>query len=152
MFQWFSSCFTGRRQCVVINGSPSQQQTVPYGAPQGSVIGPMGFSLYSSPIEDNIAAHGLKGRMYADDTQLYLTFDSDESDASIGRIEQCIRDIRSWMMRNELKLTGKTALTSNVKVYREFLQCQCCCWWCNCPPSSCARNLGVTIDANMTMS
>ena len=88
----------------------------------------MGFSLYSSPIEDNIAAHGLKGRMYADDTQLYLTFDSDESDASIGRIEQCIRDIRSWMMRNELKLTGKTALTSNVKVYREFLQCQCCCW------------------------
>ena len=95
MFQWFSSCFTGRRQCGVINGSPSQQQTVPYGAPQGSVIGPMGFSLYSSPIEDNIAAHGLKGRMYmmyADDTQVYLTFDSDESDASIGRIEQCIRD------------------------------------------------------------
>ena len=70
--QWLSSYFTGRRQCVVINGSRSQQRNVPYGAPQGSVIGPMGFSLYSSPIEDIIAAHGLKCMVYADDTQLYF--------------------------------------------------------------------------------
>ena len=40
--------------------------------PQGSVLGPLLFSLYVAPIEDIITAHGLQSMIFADDMQMYL--------------------------------------------------------------------------------
>ena len=61
------------RSVVNIYGSLSDSSTVKWGDPQGSVLGPLLFHLYISPIEDIVCSDGLSVLLYADDTQLYLS-------------------------------------------------------------------------------
>lgn len=71
---WLSSYLSDRTQCVSIMGSRSEAAQLSYGAPQGSVLGPLLFGIYTSPFGDIISKHGVKYHQYADDTQLYMTF------------------------------------------------------------------------------
>ena len=74
--------------------------------PQGSVLGPSWFSIYTYPIHDIILKRDLYYHIYADDTQLYLSFRPSRclADQSIGHMELCIDDIRARMRNNFLKL------------------------------------------------
>ena len=71
---WMESYLCNWKQSVAINYSISSSGELQFGVPQGSVFGPVLFSLYTSPITDIIRSHGLKYYLYADDTQLYLAF------------------------------------------------------------------------------
>ena len=76
-----------------------------WGVPQGSVLGPILFSIYSQPICDIARKYGVEIHTYADDTELYLTSKSSDSmDPCIEKMQQCISEIRDWMSRNTLKL------------------------------------------------
>ena len=50
VLRWFSSYLTGRIQCVTIGNTPSRSQRFEFGAPQGSILGPLLFTLYTAPI------------------------------------------------------------------------------------------------------
>ena len=71
--KWFSSYFSMRHQSVNINHAFSPFCLVNTGVSHGSVLGPMCFTLYTSPLEDIIASYGIKCMVYADDIQLYTT-------------------------------------------------------------------------------
>ena len=71
---WMKSYFDGRTQSVIKNGHMSEPHYLKTGLPQGSILGPFQFTLYSSPLFDIACGHGIEVHMYTDDTQLYLPF------------------------------------------------------------------------------
>ena len=74
MLQWVRSYLTGRSQLVKVNGVPSTPQLLLCGVPQGSVLGPLLFTMYTTPLSSIITAFGLKHHLNTDDTQIYTSF------------------------------------------------------------------------------
>ena len=71
----------------VILGVSSHVNDLPYGGPQGSVLGPLLYSLYTSPLGDIARSYGPCYHFYADDTQLYLSFETSSAyDLSTDRL------------------------------------------------------------------
>ena len=82
-------------------------EPIKYGVPQGSILGPFLFTLFITPLGDICRKYHIKFHGYADDQQLYCSFDPknrQDSSVAISRLEDCISSVRSWMRVNRLKL------------------------------------------------
>ena len=112
--QWFTSYLTGHSQSVSINGVKSQATALSYGVPQGSVLGPFLYTIYTLPLGDILRQNGMSYHLYADDTQLYMAFDVHNElslSNTVCQLQQCVGIVKSWMMHNKLKLNDdKTEL------------------------------------------
>ena len=104
---WFRSYLTDWSTQVDIAGELSNPTILQFGLPQGSVVGPVGYSLYTLPVGDIAYYHNVSHHVYADDTQLYVSFDPKvpgDLNSAITRLQNCILDIKNWMTANKLKL------------------------------------------------
>ena len=68
--KWFASYLSDRSQCVSINGVYSKESNIKCGVPQGSVLGPVLFTTYMSPLGDILRYLHVKIHCYADDQQI----------------------------------------------------------------------------------
>ena len=112
---WLKTYLIERRSQVCVNGCYSKSVRNHFGVPQGSVLGPILFTLYISPIGKIIQRFGISYHIYADDIQLYCDFNPDDKDDMVSKlscISSCISTLRSWMIQNFLKLNEeKTEFT-----------------------------------------
>ena len=69
----FKSYFSDHTQCIKIGSVLSEARKFKFGVPQGSVLGPILFSLYTTPLSKVISKHpDVESYFYADDTQLFI--------------------------------------------------------------------------------
>ena len=91
-----------KKHSVHITPAVSVNSQLRFGVPQGSVLGPVLFSKYVTPIEDIVLSHGLYPMFCADDNQIYLTMGLSNRNISIGKVEHCINHIIGWHSNNFL--------------------------------------------------
>lgn len=87
----------------------SKLHPLQFGVPQGSVLGPLLFCLYISPLEQIFTAHDLKAMLYADNTQLYVVLEESTITTTVERVKKCLCDIKSWSACNKLVLNESKA-------------------------------------------
>ena len=104
--EWFRSYLSGRHQVVRIGNGKSPPKDVTFGVPQGSVLGPLLFTAYITPVGDIIKKFGLDYHLYADDIQLYVSFAPGGNSQlnSMDRLYSCLQEIGEWSRTNLLKI------------------------------------------------
>ncbi|KAK3507090.1 hypothetical protein QTP70_004729 [Hemibagrus guttatus] len=150
--EWFVFYLDGHSHQVTWKGLTSAPHRLSTGVPQGSELGTLLFSLYTQSLGKVISSHGYSYHCYADDTQLIFSFPPSDTTAS-ARISACLVDISSWMTAHQLKLNpSKTELLiipgdpSPAKDLAISLNNSMI------SPSATARNLGVTMDNQLSFS
>ena len=102
--QLLKSYFSDRSQRVLIDDVMSGAVNLVCGVPQGSVLGPLKFCLYLLALGAILRYHSINYHIYADETQLYISFKCNTPLASLIKLNNCISDIRVWMINNKLKI------------------------------------------------
>lgn len=99
---YLQSYLEGREYCVQIGEQFSDLRPLTRGVPQGSVLGPVLFNIYTADLSTVLQRHGVKFKMFADDTQFCLSI-VNVRDAE-DRLSAVMSDVGRWMNLRQLKL------------------------------------------------
>ena len=152
------SYLSPRSQRVRVMNACSYATFLIFVVPQGSVLGPVLFTLHTIPLGEICRRHEVFYHLYADDTQLFCTFsvgNDMELEEARRRIQNCISEIKMWMSLHFLKLNDAkteviliTPRSNHNKISLPTIQVDNS----DVTPSESARNSGVMFDANMSMA
>ena len=135
----------------------SELRELLFGVPQGSVLGPLLFSLYTTPLSKVIGMHpDIKFHFYAGDTQLFIHMSHKNAALAFDKLNSCLLDVQESMLLSMLKLNpdkteffifGSHAQLKKlypylpVRIFGNFIH-----------PAVVVKNLGVSFDANFSFA
>lgn len=152
--QWLCDYLNDRSCAVTIHNSTSTRWNMRHGVPQGSVLGPVLFNAYMTPIGSIAARHNVQCMFYADDTQLYLSFSPDSGKEAIEQMQLCLLEIKEWMGRNQMKLNAEKTDCILIGLRQQLVKCQqreIEFDGATIQMSQHVRNLGAYFDENASM-
>ena len=154
--QWFSSYLTDRTHYVSLSNHCSAFAPVHSGVPQGSVLGPMLFTMYIKPLSAIIDSHSIIHHSFADDLQLQMSAPPDRISELLHSMQSCISDVKAWATVNMLKLNdSKTELmlvTSKRILHFHDLPTSITIGNAQIPFKQSVKNLNFTLDCHLTMN
>ena len=101
-FSLLSSYLSNRSQSVVVEYEFSSKLSLLRGVPQGSVLGPLLFTLHTTPLSHLLADTSIQFHFYDNDTLLYISFSSSDSCQSLTKLSTTLDLIHSWFCANRL--------------------------------------------------
>ena len=144
----------GRTQHVRCGQNKSKILPVLFGVPQGSVLGPILFLLYTADLLRLIEIRNFHPHLFADDAQIYGFCRPGGTDDLQGRLSDCVSDVASWMRSNRLQLNAaKTEVLwcSSVRRQHQIPNTPVMVGTTAVTPVCTVRNLGIYIDSGLTM-
>jgi len=102
---WIKSYLLNRSFYVNFQNSESSVFQLLYGVPQGSVLGPLLFNLNISPLSTVKSNSSANHQLYADDTQLLLSFSAPDFSHNTTHLENTVTDVSNWTSSNFLSLS-----------------------------------------------
>uniref|UniRef100_A0A667WJC6 Reverse transcriptase domain-containing protein n=1 Tax=Myripristis murdjan TaxID=586833 RepID=A0A667WJC6_9TELE len=149
---WFTFYLSNRSFSVSLGDASSPCAPLSCGVPQGSILGPLLFTIYMLPLGHILRRHNINFHCYADDTQLYVPLKPGSTDAS--SILSCLSEVKTWMYNNFLQLNDSKSemiiitpsgpstssvhdISSSLRVFSDNLCTE-------------ARNLGFLFDSNLS--
>ena len=148
-----TSYLKNRSQAVSIDNVTSPSSPLITGVPQGSVLGPLLFCLYTSPLSQILSDSTVSYHFYADDTQLYVSFSSSDSVQNLFILSSTLVTVYDWFTSNRLSVNpSKTEyLLIGTQQQRSKLASTTISF-CNnnLTPSDSCRNLGILFDSDLS--
>jgi len=155
VLDWISCFMRERTQRIVFDGQLSTTQHLAFGVPQGSVLGPLIYVLYTAELSCVVAEHGLRLHQYADDSQIYISVALRDATHAVQRFTDCVSDISDWMSASRLRLNptkmevmwlGSNRQLGQITIIVIPLQSAIV------RVSESARDLGIVLDCKLSMS
>jgi Reverse transcriptase (RNA-dependent DNA polymerase) len=155
VLSWLESYLSSRSFRVDINSFLSDHFPLHQGVPQGSVLGPLLFILYTTPLSSLICESSMNHHLYADDTQLFISFAASDFSANMLHLQTTIALVSNWMSLNflslnqtktEFLLIGLPVQLSKISYPSLLMPSQVAI-----TPANSARNLGVVFDSELSM-
>lgn len=154
---WISSYLHGRTQFTLVRTpdgcNRSESSLVRSGVPQGSTLGPLLFLIYLADLPA-VIKH-CQAYFYADDIQLYLSFNPDNHGEAAQRINADLVNIVHWLKINALSINPakcQNILLGCRHVLKKIPSLDIFVSDIKVPYYSSVRNLGVVMDRELTFS
>ena len=108
---WFSAFLSDGHQTVHFGGTASDDTTLLFGVPQGSVVGPKVFSQYAEDVADIFRQHNIHHNLFADDMQGHSSSLLKDAVTVTTQLSSCAKNICDWCEAKRLQLNAsKTEL------------------------------------------
>ena len=137
---------SSRTSFVKIGGERSRTTAVATGVPQGCVLKPILFSPFVSLLSNIIYKYGIQFRQYADDMQLYIAININNSAHAPTDLPTCTSDIYDWLLHNCLALNPDKSESAVWNVVKNAVSL-----WTETHLSNCRRGTNLPLETHQVL-